>query len=347
MVGGLRQGVAEQAEAMVRLLGHTRPGVLDSLRLDALTELSSSPDLVVRITPEDPSPAAGTGRCSVAGHYGSYTEPPTLNVARSMSVRRRQFTVLHELGHHLQQTDEDLGQAALDQPDSEEFEDAACDVFASRILLPDELVAAHIPFRGPTADGIAGLFAASSASRAACCVRAAQQLRSAGCVVLLDESGTVSFASGSGIYPPARGSDQSATPLIDAALRSQGRDVERDRTRVAYRNGGTSDSLYGQAAWCDGFIVAVLAVDHVPWRKFAPPRPDTARSTTLSRWHDCEICLTNFRVTDTCPTCHTPLCPDGHCTCSAAREQLCTSCFQMRHRTQFIAGSTLCKECRE
>jgi hypothetical protein len=347
MAGRIREGVINQADAMLALLTRTRPTALAALGRDAVSELSGWTDVAVSLTEEDPvSLTDGVSRCSVAGHYGWDTQPPTLHVGCSRSLRRRQFTALHELGHHLQQTDPDLGEVVLGQPDSESFEDASCDVFASRVLLPANLVTRHISRRGPTANNVADLFAASSASRAACCVRAAEHLAGPGCVVLLDMCGVVSFAAAAGVYPPARGSDQSSTPLITAALSSGGRTVERDQTYIVYRNHTASDALYGQAAWCDGYIVAVLALDTVPWRQFAPPRPGTSRTVGL-RWYDCPVCFTTFETGQVCKTCHEPRCPDGHCGCTLASEHPCTKCFELRHRSQFAAGSTICKACLE
>lgn len=58
-------------------------------------------------------------------------------------------------------------------------------------------------------------------------MRAAEYLTGGGVVALLDATGTVIFATPRGMLPPARGSDQSATPLIAAALHAPAT-VERD-----------------------------------------------------------------------------------------------------------------------
>src|ERR1019366_923254 len=55
-------------------------------------------------------------RCSVAGGYVHTTVPPTLSVTNSLSPGRRSFTVLHELGHHLQKNDVVLARAVRSQP---------------------------------------------------------------------------------------------------------------------------------------------------------------------------------------------------------------------------------------
>lgn len=54
----------------------------------------------------------------------------------SASRARRDFTALHELGHHLQQNSFDLMEAFARQPDGGVLlEDTACDAFAAEILL--------------------------------------------------------------------------------------------------------------------------------------------------------------------------------------------------------------------
>ena len=332
-----------QAESMIVTVDALHPGSVTDLKQDALTTIGTWDEVAVRMMPGEADTAAATGSCSVAGYYASDATPPTLNVAASASVRRRQFTVLHELGHHLQQTNVALGSAVFAHGDSMSFEDAACDAFASRILLPTELVDAHIGDRGPTADAVAALFASSSASRAACCVRAAERL-SSGAVVLLDDTGTVNFAAARGVYPPARGTSQRGTPLIDAMLAADdpGRLITRE-TRIAYRTGGTSDVMYGQAAWCDGYVVAVLATDSVPWQAFAVPKSGTA--TYATEWDDCEVCGTNFQVTARCKTCKGPLCPNRHCDCSTARNRTCMNCFLVLAPTRFDPGKDICRDC--
>lgn len=56
---------------------------------------------------------------------------------------RRNFTLMHEIGHYLQQTDDDLARALELIPDpaeSKRFEEASCNRFASLVLLPDSYV---------------------------------------------------------------------------------------------------------------------------------------------------------------------------------------------------------------
>lgn len=344
MRGRFIEEAPSQAEAMLAVVEWLHPGALVALREDPLAELQNWPDIQVSLVPD----TGGGGRCSVTGSYLDQTQPPTLVVGISRSRRRRGFTGLHELGHHLQQTDLMLGQRLFTHRDSEAFEEAACDAFAARVLLPDDQLVGRINPRGPTAPDVVEMFERFQASREACCVRAAEYMTGAGVVVLLDATGTVIFAAPHGIVPPARGSDQSGTLLIQAALRSSAT-VERDQTFVSYRDGGTSDALYGQALWCDeDYLIAVLVVDNVAWRPFAPPRPDTGRSR-FGLWWTCETCEDQFRVTEpACERCGESRCGNGHCGCTAARaknDRTCDTCFLTLAPARFEGTSSTCYDC--
>jgi IrrE N-terminal-like domain len=336
----LRSEAANQADAMLAVLDRDHPGARERLGADALGELDRWPDLRVLLVPDE---AARQG-CSVAGGYRHATRPPTLVVAASTSRRRRAFTALHELGHHLQRNDVALALRTLDRSDGEAVEEAACDAFAGRVLLPDRLVERHIGPRGPAASDVVALYNESGASRAACCVRAAERLSGLGAVVLLEPTGLVSFAAAHGLVPPARGSDQSGTPLLRAALGRGGR-AAMD-TVVHYHDGSTSDLLYGDCAPCDGYLVAVLVTDRAAWVPFAPPRPGTARRTRSS-WI-CETCQDEFVPQEPpCQRCGQPRCPErGHCGCTAATERVCQGCFLTKHVSQFASSDTHCRDCR-
>lgn len=335
---------------MLAVLDRDQPRLGERLLDDANAAMSGLDGVEIVVVDE-----TGEGGCSVAGGYRHDLTPPRIVVTRSASRRRRLFTALHEYGHHLQRNDPDLAGHLLDAAHGEELEEAACDVFASRILLPDGLVDEHIPPRGPTAESVRALYEARPASRAACCVRAAERIAGAGAVVLLRPDGTVDFAVSRGIFPPARGSDQSSTAIVEAAIGAPDATVERERTRIRYSTGGLSDDLYGQAAWIDGYIVAVLAESSPGWLQFAPPRPGTAqyaRSAGPPAWGygTCSTCQDSFPMSDStgnCETCGAPRCGKGHCGCTAARERLCPGCSLYLNRSQFDRDAEQCRTCAE
>jgi len=341
----LRGAALHQANAMATTLERYKPGMAADLFDDPLGALDRHSDVELRLVTES---GAG-GSCSVAGGYLGSENPPVLVVTESLSRRRRAFTALHEFGHHLQRTDSALGAALLDHRDDELLEEAACHVFASRILLPDALVRDVTPAAGPDALTVDSYFKRSNASRAACCVRAAELLVGGGVVALVRPDGIVDFAASSSTYPPAMGSDQSQTPLLRKALTNPGVTSEHDNTFIAY-NTGHSDALYGQAVWVDDYVVMVLKSDNVSWRKFAPPRPGTGSYTSgMDRYPFCEICQDTFmRTTDTCQKCKDPRCPRGHCSCVQARERRCPKCSLTLNRSRFADfpdPTTVCRDC--
>jgi Zn-dependent peptidase ImmA (M78 family) len=236
-----RAAARTQAQAMRAALDKVLPGRRDDLTRDPVEVLRTWPEVVYREVP-----AADTGnRCSVAGAYYGTEDPPLLTVAQATSPGRRAFTALHELGHHLQQSDVELAEAVDSHGDNAEpFEDAACDAFAADVLLPEELVTHHLPDGTPTADHIVALHRSSVASRAAVCVRAAQRLAAPGHVLLLDSDGAVQFAASHLMPRPTRGSNQSAAPVVAQALTDPaGRGRARGRTRLRYRDGIEGDEL--------------------------------------------------------------------------------------------------------
>lgn len=339
----IRVEVVAQARRMLQLLDKRRQGAAERLHADALAELDTWSEVQVRRVPD-----ADTGaQCSVAGGYVHSTAPPTLTVTESLSHRRRQFTALHELGHHLQKTDARLALAVRRQPaDSETFEDAACDVFASLVLIPDEMLQPRPDGRSPSAADVVALFDRTHASRAACCVRIAEQLATDGVVAVLDDAGTVSFAAAHGeIYPPARDWSQADTPLVRAALRSHA-NVQVDDTYVQYRSGATSVRLYGDAAWSGNYLIIIAVLDRPGWKAFAPPRTNTGGF--VSRWQVCEVCEDQFLPTENCPKCGDPRCPAGHCACTHAADRVCERCFLTLHPHRFANPTApVCKECSE
>lgn len=339
----IRLGVSDQALSMLQRLETLWPNSRTRLQADALAELDGWEQVqVVRV-----ADTASQISCSVAGGYVHSTVPPTLTVTESISDRRQQFTALHELGHHLQKNDADLALAVRRQrADREAFEDAACDLFASLVLIPDCDLPARSNGRSPSAADVVDLYQSTQASRAACCVRVTGQLDTHGVVALYDAVGTVSFAAAHGeVFPPARGSSQVNTPLVAAALRT-GRNVRVDDTFVQYSTGGHSQLLYGDAVWAGSYLFTVSVLDRPGWRSFASPRPDTSKFRP--REWICEVCEVEFLPTATCRRCETPRCPTGHCTCTLAAERQCQRCFLLLAPSRFASQTSVyCRDCEE
>jgi hypothetical protein len=339
-----RAAVHAQALAMLGVLDHMMPGRRDDLARDPIAVLRDWPDVVYREVP----PADTDSRCSVAGAYYGTENPPLLTVADATSPGRRAFSGLHELGHHLQQSDLDLANTVDEHGDNRErFEDAACDAFAAELLLPVDLVTRHLPGGTPTADHVISLYRDSAASRAAVCVRAAQHLAAPGHVLLLNESGIVQFASSYLLPRPARDSDQSAAAVIARALTSPtGRGRASGRLRLRYRDDIEGDELYAQAAPMDGYLIVVAVTDHAPWESgFTLP---IAQTGPRGRWRICvhPECGHEFQSFEAaCPRCETPSCPEcGRCECARAmKEKQCPVCFTVYPQSYFDGDR--CRDC--
>ncbi|GAA3885710.1 ImmA/IrrE family metallo-endopeptidase [Streptomyces lannensis] len=328
-----------QATAMVAVLNTQAPGAAQRLARSAFTELQTWQGLMVRLVPEERTGA----RCSVAGTYLSGS-PPQIAVADSATPARRDFTALHELGHHLQQNSFDLMDVFERQGDGGVLlEDAACDAFAAEILLPGPLVDSHLAAGKFTASDVVDLWRAGGASRMAVCVRTAQRLPAPGHVLLLKADGRVAFASSHGLPPVKRGSSQGDIPVITQALADHGRAA--GLTRLHYRDGIQGQELYAQTAPMNGYLLALLVTDLAPWRAFAPPIQDTGPQ---SGQYICEHCGEEYRSFDpACPQCRIPACPEcGRCGCaSRVAERLCAGCFMYHPPAMFTTGTDRCMNC--
>jgi hypothetical protein len=347
MTAAPRHLASAQATAMLTLLDRARPGIARELAGDALAVLTDWSDVQLRLVAEVTPAASGVGTdCSVAGLYIDDQTPPILAVAESTSAGRRAFTALHELGHHLQRNETDLWPLLEAQPDhGVALEEAACDAFAAAFLLPDELVDTYIGDRGPTAPQIVDLWQASSASRAAVCVRAAQRLRSPGHIMLLDAEGRVSFAASHNLPTPRRDSSQRTVETVRDALKRAGR--AEGRTRIMYRDGIRGEPLHAQVAPMGGFLVTVAVVDNPPWARFVLPPRDRrpiGRSWVCGQ-PGCGHEFASFEPP--CTQCGSPTCPAcGRCTCAPrVSEQRCDACFLVLPLASFTGSATRCNDC--
>jgi hypothetical protein len=323
----------------------TFDGDLAELRGDPCAALEDWPEVSLQFV-EALEESAQAGRCSVAGAYidDILDGIPVVQVTLASSPGRRAFTALHELGHHLQRTMDDLLQCLWGHPSAALLEDLACDAFAAGVLLPDDDVSRHITDDGPTAESVIRLYNASTASRSAVCVRAAQRLRSPGHVLLVDAEGRVFFSSSHDLPPLRRGGDQSADQVIRRGLAS-GRSTGRGR--LSYRDGITGDELFLQTASMGSDLLLVLAVtENAPWSdRFLVPSQDTGPQAGTYECSDpgCGATYTTWAVRH--EPCSVPPCTEcGRCACtSSAAEKQCSSCFLVQPAAGFDGDR--CADC--
>ncbi|RWZ68700.1 hypothetical protein ELQ92_00875 [Labedella populi] len=144
-------------------------------------------------------------------------------------------------------------------------------------------------------------------------------LTSAGVVAVLDETGSVTFAaSRGGLFPPRRTSDQTANPLVRTMLerRGEGGIVTRNDAHIRYSTGGTSNTLYGQAAWAGDRMIMMMVEEAAPWLSYSPPRDGTAMFGKMQVEEHPE-----------------------------PKTRTCEGCWLVKHPAQFDIGADVCKEC--
>ncbi len=126
-------------------------GRLKAVREDARTmdDNASYADLLGFFSPSLVNPGIEMDKAYVAWADGEYTT-------------RRNFTLLHEIGHYLQETDFDLMVRVGSFEDdyvAKRFEEDACNRFASMALLPDKFISEWLPRgRSPRAADIYDIF---------------------------------------------------------------------------------------------------------------------------------------------------------------------------------------------
>lgn len=185
---------------------------INALAADAYDVISASTEVAVVL--QDRLDSA----CGGGGYYRA--DPPTIYLHPSI-LRRDNFTLLHELGHHLQQFHPEWSYVLMDlAPDAALLaEEEVANAVAVQVLMPwvdDALDARDVH----PADVMAGLFATTAASRSAVVQRVAGLLPDSAKWILAvaDLDGTVqSAATTYADAQPAKGSEQPGF----AALASQ------------------------------------------------------------------------------------------------------------------------------
>ncbi|MHB1128857.1 MAG: ImmA/IrrE family metallo-endopeptidase [Ilumatobacteraceae bacterium] len=281
--------------------------------------------------------------CGIEGRYF-----PHLNLIRindALTERRFMFTVLHELGHHVAQHDP-ASIAAI--ASKQKFEEQVAHAFAAELLISRAQANSIFGDSGPTASTVAELYAASSASRWACCVRAAQRLNGNG-YVLVAVDGVIEFAAIVGTaFPIGRNAVQDDDHLINEAAKYG--TARNSGIRLRQPSGVRTREFAGDAVVTDGnYIFAVLTDEKpTPWGGWVGVLDQYPEAIEL----DCEQCDRTTRAWKLCPTCREPICSNGDCgwcACKrkpAIRERVCTACYQTRPIGQFEGDGTICNDHR-
>lgn len=323
-----------------RLLEQVDQSYLADLADDPATTVEVLFD--VSVTSRPPSPP-GQG-CAVDGSYRP-GPPPRILVADDVTMGRRRFTILHELGHHFIENDDYLND--LPVQDAARRDEDICNELAAAVLLPDDVVERTLPARSFTAADVATLFSVVGASRMACCVAAARRLRVPGCVILGRADGTAEFVAHhpATAWRIARGTPQGEDSMLGLAGRTGG---ARGITRVRFAGGNTSGNVHADAfAADDGWVYAVIIADsHSPWETgLNLGLTDTGVEPETVECFHCGEASTVW--TAPCRVCGDRRCPScGRCSCPLGPQpRLCPECGLLKAPNLF-EGQTTCVDCR-
>ncbi len=334
-----RSLIAPRVERLHALLSARGDGTSERLRDDPLGELEAWPELEVILVDAIPKTD-----CAIAGVYFSDSTPARIGIWSQVTRPRRDFTALHELGHHLQLHDADLAAEYDDQPDQgAALEELTCDAFAASILIPDAMAQETLGPDTPTAPAVVSLWRKTGASRAAIAVAAARRLRSAGHVVLLDEAGEVAFSSSMAELPLKRGRDQSKTAIVRRLRGSSLPVVSVRDQQFEYRDGIAGTPLFAQATDMGGYTLIIAVAHNAPWEKLSLP---SAAPKITAQWQTCIHCGENFEVWgERCRTCGAGYCVEcKHCDCeSRVATRNCLTCFLDKPAHLFVGDE--CDEC--
>lgn len=301
------------------------------LEEDLVGALASSDDIIFEWT------ASVSGTCELLGTYSPF--PPRIRVSRRLGVGRANFTAAHEIGHHLQEHDEEWGLGVLAELRrkhafiAQDVEERVSNQVAVRLLMPDALVASE--WRGElTPEFVRALTRDGRVSREAASMRAvAHAAPEAAVVVIVRPDGQVTSAvaaDASKLAPPPRGTLQpDFAKLVE---------LEPGRHRAAegfiYSSGVSRADLSFEWAWDhNGTHLIVVAQ---PEYRFGDANWGGDELECLSA-----SCGSSFSRSDAalCSTCRQPICPDcSACACEKREGKLCENCFTVMSIAESVRG---------
>ncbi|WP_440714129.1 ImmA/IrrE family metallo-endopeptidase [Gordonia sp. FQ] len=309
---------------------------LNALRTDPVETLAESDQLDLVF--EDDLPADQCG----GGYYR--LQPPTIHLHVAMG-RRNNFTVLHELGHHLQLQHADWAYVLMDLPTEQRrcVEEAVSNQVAVQVLMPltdddhDE-VALH------PADFMAGYYGRVNASRSATLQRAKDMLRSRSSRWLLAvadiEGEVITSDTTYEDAPPPKGLRQEGFRRV--ASEAWERPVRGAFTEgVEYMTGGVLDDMHLEAA-----------MDFSAQYVFVALRPTAINRLGTMTYpdHECfdESCGEVFQPLqsegrcDKCASFRCPACENCSCAAVARSTTTCDKCWMAYSKAEMQSGIHEC-----
>lgn len=303
----------------------------------------------LRLAPATTGIATRSDECAVDGFYlpESFGGPCVI-YRPDVNDERTRFTLLHELGHHLLETDAAELHDAIDESagargDCQAVEEAVCQSFAGQLLVPDELISEVLDGDRLKPRHVVELHDRSAASWMAVAVRLAETVDSCCAVVFLTARGRIRFAAPSrsafGTWRTWRTGSavQPNGPLATAFQRNAHSQPEVYRWDLGYPASGFCDTLL-----VDGRLVVAVISDKRSDGVFQ--LLDEPELAYLSRERWCEHC-DEERTDGWCDTCSDRFCPAcRRCGCAppARSNPRCDRCgLQEPHRP----GARMCVSC--
>lgn len=280
----------------------------------------------------------------------SYLDDDVVLYAPSPNSRRENFTLGHELGHYLVDSNDKLLDWLADQPDAMRQLETVCDRIAQRLLLPDEIVLATLRTGDVEASTLLQLYDTTQASRPAIAIAMAARLRHLGAVTLMDPvARVVAFSS---VHPDAEHGWPEVFPWTGhpipaghplRTLRAGGEWTGRSYWETPW---GRREQFYVDAIHDGRRIVAVFSERDLWHSEVFHAEPDRDYLERPMRTVTCCGATSEVRGFP-CPSCDGGYCPTcNRCRCQKADDdaQLCGGCFMlfMPHLLQ----DGRCEECR-
>lgn len=264
---------------------------------------------------------------------------------RPTASRRQNFTLMHELGHHLIDNNVECLIWLADQPDPPRLLEQLCDQIASDLLISAKDANQVLGQRAPGADAVLELYYRTEASRSACAIAVARKLPCDGFILLIEEGSTSVFFAARARDTRPYGWRQDTIPA-GHPLR-QDPPPARALAWWPYPTGSERREYFVSTATAGGWTVAVFAENNL----FDVPGFHIPQQVEEDRGNDADIsCPCGYRGKTRmwpCQRCGIPECPKcGECDCARRDRKLvaCESCFSMVQPYLIIDG--VCDACR-
>jgi hypothetical protein len=266
--------------------------------------------------------------------------------------RHDNFTLAHELGHYLIDTDPDpaFSDWLQDLPERRRVIEQACELFAGTLLVPPGLVDAVVGDGPLRARHVRDLYDNSSASRNACLIAMTRKLPCEGFVTSISVDDMRVFAgSRKGDTRPYGWTGDPVPAAHPARSIEEGRD-RTGEVRWPYPDGDTR-RFYVDAHRHDRWVYAIHAMGNL-WGSsnlsIEDPGRELARDPVDFKcgYADCDfVGATRSFPCSECGARYCPKCSRCGCERRAAREAHCASCT-LRFRADLLDADGLCSGCR-